>query len=297
MTIDFDLLPCGCLITSPDREILSVNQYFCEALGWQPEALTGQNMTKLLNKATQLFCESYVIPTVFGEGQCCEVLVSLTGPSGEAFPTVANVCRMPDGNIAWVFLEAEKRNRLFEELERARVAIQEQREKLELLSRTDELTGLANRRELECSARRIFLDADRTAASVAVLMLDIDCFKSVNDTYGHDIGDQVICALAGVLKLTCRKNDVVSRLGGDEFVCVLNRTDSFEANALCERLHEAIARTMVDGCQFTVSIGLAVKPHAAQMDFPDVLKLADQCLYIAKENGRNTSHMMTANAA
>ena len=111
-----------------------------------------------------------------------------------------NVQKMPDGNLAWVFLEAESRNRLFKELEAARIAIQQQSEQLEMLARTDELTGLSNRRDLEISAKRVLLDADRGAVPVSLVMLDIDRFKAVNDTHGHDIGDQMIRAIADVLK-------------------------------------------------------------------------------------------------
>ena len=100
-----------------------------------------------------------------------------------------------------------------------------------------------------------------------------------------------------MLKSTCRQSDIVARLGGDEFVCVLNNTDASEATALCRRIHEAVGRIKVDACQITVSIGLAVKPDDRQIALPDMLKLADQCLYIVKENGRNASHMMIANAA
>jgi diguanylate cyclase (GGDEF)-like protein len=295
--VDINHLPCGCLITSSDRKILSINQYFSETMDWHPEALADQNMNLVFNKATQLFCESYVLPMVVREGQCLEVLITLSSPDGATFPKVANVQKMPDGNLAWVFLEAESRNRLFKELEAARIAIQQQSEQLEMLARTDELTGLSNRRDLEISAKRVLLDADRGAVPVSLVMLDIDRFKAVNDTHGHDIGDQVIRALADVLKSTCRENDIVARLGGDEFVCVLNNTDTSEATALCNRIHEAVAGIRVNACQITVSIGLAIKPHNRQVALPDMLSLADQCLYIVKENGRNACHMLKVNAA
>jgi diguanylate cyclase (GGDEF)-like protein len=266
-------------------------------MDWHPDALADQNINLVFNKATQLFCESYVLPMVVREGQCLEVLITLSSPDGATFPKVANVRKMPDGNLAWVFLEAESRNRLFKELETAQIAIQQQSEQLELLASTDELTGLSNRRDLEISAKRVLLDADRGAVAVSLVMLDIDRFKSVNDTHGHDIGDQVIRALADVLKSTCRENDIVARLGGDEFVCVLNNTDTSEATALCNRIQEAVAGIRVNACQITVSIGLVIKPHNRQVAFPEMLSLADQCMYIVKENGRNACHMLKVNAA
>ncbi len=297
MTIDVDHLPCGCLITSPNQEVLKVNQCLLDSLDRQSEALIGQNMNMVMDKATQLFCESFVIPMVFREGICREVLVSLKSPDGKTFPKVANVSKMPDGTLAWVFIEAANREKLFKELETARLAVQDKREQLEMLARTDDLTGLANRRDLEIRAHRVFLDAERSGGAVSVVILDIDCFKTVNDTHGHGVGDQVLCAFADVLKSTCRESDIVARMGGDEFVCVLNNCGSSDARVLCERIHQAVARTLLDTCQFTVSIGLAVKPHDTQMEFSEVLKLADRCLYIVKKNGRNASFMMTASAA
>ncbi|MFS4580442.1 GGDEF domain-containing protein [Phaeobacter sp. C3_T13_0] len=294
--MDINHLPCGCLITSPDQKILSINRYFSEAFDWHVAALADQKLNLVLNKATQLFCESYVIPMVLREGQCLEVLITLCSPDGAVFPAVANVQKMPDGNLAWVLLPAENRNRLFKELEAARIALQEKSEQLEILARTDALTGLANRRDLEVSAKLLLLNADRSSVPVSLVLLDIDHFKAVNDVHGHDIGDQVICALADVLRSVCRESDIMARLGGDEFVCVLINTDEAEASALCHRIHEAVAGIGVKTCQITVSIGFSVKPNGAQMALSDMLKLADQCLYVVKRNGGNASHTRRANA-
>lgn len=296
MLFDMDQLPCGCLVTSPDREILYVNRYFSDILNWRPESLTGLSMNVLLNRATQLFIETYVMPTVLREGQCREVIVSLTSPDGATYPKVASVRKVQDGNFAWIFLEAANRKKLFDELESARFAIQEQREKLEEITRTDDLTGLANRRDLDVSAQRVFLDAHRSNAAVSVLVIDIDRFKTVNDTHGHHIGDNALCAFADALKSTCRESDILARMGGDEFVCVLNWTDASDAQAVCRRLHEAVASIRVDTSPLTISIGLAVKPRHIHLAFLDVLKLADQALYNVKKNGRSATNMIIADA-
>lgn len=273
------------------------NQYFSEKLGWAPSLLIGQDISTVFTSATRLFCESYVIPTVFKDGRCCEIAVSLTSTDGTAFPKIASIRQTPDGDHVWIFLEAEKRNRLFQELESARSAVQEQRELLDCMAHTDDLTGLANRRDLEVSARRVFLEAQRSCTPVAVLMMDIDHFKSINDTYGHEFGDKALCGLADALTLSCRKTDIVARLGGDEFVCVLNNTEIDDALELCDRIHESVAEIMLGLCRFTVSIGLAILPCGSKLAFSEVLKLADQGLYKAKDAGRNATQIAGMRAA
>lgn len=294
---DINQFPCGCLVTSPDCKILSANRYFLEQLNQDPKALTGRSINVLLNRASQLFCDSYIIPTLAHEGKCCEVQISLTSVDGDVVHKVASVRKMADGNLTWVFIEAQKRNALFNELETARLALQHQREELDELARTDALTGVANRRALDGAARRMFQDADISGQPVTVLMMDVDRFKHINDTYGHDVGDQALCALADALTMSVRKTDMVCRLGGDEFVCILRDTPLEHAKALCGRIHDAVATAMPDTCQFTISIGVAVHAPGDPADFHDILKRADRALYRAKDAGRANTQVELSSAA
>ncbi|MEM7671373.1 MAG: GGDEF domain-containing protein, partial [Pseudomonadota bacterium] len=210
--------------------------------------------------------------------------------SGGSVPKVASVRRMPNGNLVWIFLEAENRNSLFHELESARHALQEQREQLELLALTDPLTGLSNRRDFENKGRHIFATARRSGRPVSVLMLDVDRFKALNDTYGHDAGDRALCVLADVLKSTCRESDSVARLGGDEFACLLSDTDFADATLLRDRIRIAVEET--DNLEVTVSIGIAEMADDAQIDLYELLKRADEALYSAKRAGRDRTPAM-----
>ena len=286
LLIDVDQIPCGFLTTTKDRKIIVANRYFAEGLG--QKGLEGSCLNHLLTKASQLFCDSYVVPTVFRDGQCCEILLTLRLDDGRTTPKIVNVQQMKDGNLSWVFLEAEKRSKLFKELEAARCAVEDQREELELLSRTDPLTGLANRREFDDALRRIFKDAERSEQPVAVLMMDLDHFKTINDTYGHDVGDDALRALAGVLKTTSRETDTVARLGGDEFACILPNTDERAAKGFCQRLHGSISELTFEHTM-TVSVGVSVRTSDVPTRSIDALKRADQALYAAKQAGRNTT--------
>lgn len=158
------------------------------------------------------------------------------------------------------------------------------------ISRHDSLTGAYNRGYLTELAEREVALAKRHGRSLAIAMLDIDHFKLVNDTYGHDIGDRVIQALAESCVKNLRGIDHFGRLGGEEFVCVLPETGAAEGMRCAERLRQSIEKIRVERPQgllrFTVSIGVAVLTPA-QADWNALLKEADSALYTAKREGRN----------
>jgi diguanylate cyclase (GGDEF)-like protein/PAS domain S-box-containing protein len=154
---------------------------------------------------------------------------------------------------------------------------------------TDELTGLPNRRAFTDTAENLFRKAD----TISLFILDIDHFKIVNDTWGHDIGDEVLQALAEVGRVNSRRMDIFARLGGEEFVAALPGADLDQAKAIAEKLRGAIEQQSFEfkwkngkPIPFTVSIGVATR-GPGEHDVGVVLKRADEALYRAKEGGRN----------
>ncbi|CAL95465.1 GGDEF domain-containing protein [Azoarcus olearius] len=154
----------------------------------------------------------------------------------------------------------------------------------------DAMTGLNNRRFLEEYMDTLVASARRRRIPLAVLVLDLDYFKVVNDSYGHDAGDAVLKALAGVLKRTVRASDMVIRFGGEEFLIVLQEADAEAALKVAENIRSAVEqmRVQVAGAvlQKTISIGLSMFPDDSDT-FWQAIKFADVALYRAKENGRN----------
>lgn len=148
---------------------------------------------------------------------------------------------------------------------------------------TDPLTAVTNRRGLD--AVLTVLSQDKTP--VAIVLLDIDNFKLVNDTYGHSVGDEVLKTIASVAVEQVRETDIVARLGGEEFVVVLPNTTPESALLFAERLRFSIEHTHFGPCgTITISLGVAQYPaHASSVD--GALKLADRALYQAKRDGRN----------
>lgn len=163
-------------------------------------------------------------------------------------------------------------------------------ERVDSLAATDALTGLYNRRYLEHALAREIARADRTTSSLALLILDIDHFKSFNDTYGHTMGDIVLKRVASTLKDALRKGDVLGRFGGEEFVVLLPQVTPKGALESAERIRAAVAEASLHPGgprrNVTVSIGLAMCPDHAERS-ETLIQAADRALYLAKERGRN----------
>jgi two-component system cell cycle response regulator len=157
---------------------------------------------------------------------------------------------------------------------------------------TDALTGLHNRRYMESHLSTLVEQAASRGKPLTVLVLDIDYFKSVNDTHGHDAGDEVLREFSQRLKKSIRGIDLACRYGGEEFVVVMPETDMAVATMVAERLRRRIASEPfpisqgANAVEVTISIGLAAR-HSASDNAANILKRADQALYRAKRDGRN----------
>ncbi|MGH1373099.1 MAG: diguanylate cyclase domain-containing protein [Cellvibrionaceae bacterium] len=168
--------------------------------------------------------------------------------------------------------------------------IQTLNENLKLMATTDSMTGLHNRRHLIDASKPLLSMNKRQSQSLSTLICDIDKFKNINDSYGHDIGDAAIIAFANTISACTRNEDLVARWGGEEFVIVLSSTDLEQAAALAERIRQKTEqiKLRIDGHEvcFTASFGLAIMPTDSE-DIEEGIKLADQALYQAKQSGRN----------
>ncbi|WP_334059161.1 sensor domain-containing diguanylate cyclase [Alteromonas sp. S005] len=169
-------------------------------------------------------------------------------------------------------------------------------EELKTASRVDGLTGLFNRRYWQERFDEMHKLCVRRDKPSTALMLDIDHFKRINDTYGHQAGDKVIKMLAALIKRCVRETDLAGRYGGEEFAIILNDSTVNDAKAVAERIRQLAQRLVVEhegeSISFTVSLGLA----QFSPDFKGAmawLECADQALYEAKENGRNQYRIYT----
>jgi diguanylate cyclase (GGDEF)-like protein len=155
---------------------------------------------------------------------------------------------------------------------------------------TDELTGLFNRRHFFARAEAEWQRFQRYRRPLSLLMIDIDHFKSINDRFGHQIGDRAIMQVAETCRAERRSADILARIGGDEFVALLPETDSAQAGILAERLRQSIATraAAIDGVAVALSASIGLAGATLSMSGIDALiKVADDALSQAKATGRN----------
>jgi diguanylate cyclase (GGDEF)-like protein len=150
----------------------------------------------------------------------------------------------------------------------------------------DPLTGLLNRRSLEGRFDELDQQAARAHAPLSLAICDIDHFKHVNDTHGHQTGDHVLCAVATEVRQSLRTLDLAYRVGGEEFAILLPNADASAATIVAERLRAAVERLKPEGIDVTVSVGIA-QTTPSETGFDTIFARADQALYNAKTTGRN----------
>jgi diguanylate cyclase (GGDEF)-like protein len=198
---------------------------------------------------------------------------------GASFNSMANAIRLYTEDLEHIIAERT------EELEQAN-------QELERLAITDQLTGLHNRRHFDENARRSLELARRNERPLSVVLVDTDRFKSVNDRFGHPVGDEVLKAVAGVLKQNARKADLVARIGGEEFAILMPDAQASLAAQAAERMREALEAEVspqvsaLKGERVTASFGVAAWEKASDR-LEDLLSAADAALYRSKEQGRN----------
>ncbi|HEL4112686.1 TPA: GGDEF domain-containing protein [Stenotrophomonas maltophilia] len=172
----------------------------------------------------------------------------------------------------------------------SQIEIQRQRDELETLARRDPLTGLGNRRSFDESLGAAHRRARRQGLGLAVLMIDIDHFKRLNDTYGHPEGDRRLRAVAAILDgCLQRGDDLLARYGGEEFIAALPSSDTSHALDLGERLRAAVEHAALPAPHghVTISVGVAWQAAGGEREPDDLVDRADQALYRAKHAGRN----------
>jgi diguanylate cyclase (GGDEF)-like protein len=205
------------------------------------------------------------------------------GQLGNAFNTMHNTIKRQIGelNAHRDMLEQEVRERT-KDLELAN-------QKLDLISKTDELTGLPNRRDMNETIANEVGRVQRTHKPFCFIFIDIDHFKNINDTYGHACGDLILKSVAQTVRTLLRKYDVFARYGGEEFLTLLPETDLEGAAVVAERFRKKIEQMTVRYADFTikVTITLGVSRYDERLGADRSIQMADKALYRGKESGRN----------
>lgn len=224
-----------------------------------------------------------ILMTREGGGILNSTIVSVGLREGEnAGPSPESIC---DPSLKTTTSAVPLSDRLAAFLEATTVELNEVIEELSRLAERDQLTGLYNRRRMD-ELLRYELSKHRIENGLSLLVLDIDHFKNVNDTYGHDVGDSVLRELSSCVQTMTQAGDTLARWGGEEFVCLLPDTDAKEAVAVAERMRARVGNvSFAHAGHVTISVGVA---SARPDDTPETLfRRADKALYQAKKDGRN----------
>ena len=280
-----DDFPTGLVVTTlEDRKIIFANQYFYHLSGYDAQNI--EFIGNVFTAASKIVIESFMMPMLLHQGRCEEIQLTLETQQLIRVPVLINACIVTKHNqmIYWKISTAQQRDSLYQELVNLRNDLEERAEKLEVLSQTDELTALLNRRAFVSQSRALIKQCDRHQLLCAFMMLDIDHFKQVNDQHGHDIGDAVLRAIGVILRNNVREDDVLARIGGEEFAICLICDNTDAPIKFAEKLLASIRAQHIEGLSITMSIGIAM---SYQANFEDLYKSADQMLYQAKHQGRN----------
>ena len=287
----YDNAPCGYHSLDNQGRVTRINQTELDWLGYQREEVINQPFIHLLTPTSQAEFQAFF--SSFTEGVSGDNLVlEMQRKDGSTFYISNSVTVLKDKQGHF----AAARTSVFDISKRI-----ELEQKLALLANRDELTGISNRRHFYERGELELKRAQRYQQPLAVLMLDADHFKAVNDNYGHDVGDLVLKSLANTLIYTLRETDVFGRIGGEEFAVVLTQTAQTVALEVAERLRHELEQIRVpvqashqyaseqaksESVGITVSIGLVMLDNSDQQ-LDDLLKKADLALYQAKAQGRN----------
>ena len=286
-----DSFPCILIITDMQTNRLEYcNKYAMEVLAIDSNKTTEYSLFDIISKASSIFFESYILPTIVSSGSCQEIQISLMLNSNEKVPSVANI-ELIESKIFWSIYIAVTRDKLYQELLAAREHLENKTEELTLLTRIDPLTSLFNRRAAIDDFTKVIHQLHSNFVPVSFLLIDIDWFKKINDTYGHVRGDEILIDLSSILKKVTRPSDIVARWGGEEFLVVLYNSNPENTRIFCERLHIKVNSIKLTGeKKLSISVGgSALK--AENLTCSDVIekhvKEADIALYEAKNNGRS----------
>lgn len=284
----FDNLLEGVLVTDPDARVLSVNPAFSSITGYAAAEIVGGNPNLLRSD--------------FHDAAFFREMWRQLAESGQWRGEIWNKRKSGDVFVAWQTITAVRNDMgklthyvsvLFDITERHR-----QEEVVRHQAHHDILTGLPNRQLFHDRLTQALLHARRQGEMLGVMFLDLDHFKEVNDSFGHEVGDKLLCEVANRVKASIREGDTVARLGGDEFVLLLPRVRRLDnlaqlAQKVLASLSMPVRIDTTHELKLTTSIGISVYP--ADGDTPDMLiGRADEAMYQAKQSGRNNYRMPAA---
>ena len=274
----------GITITDANGAILDVNDAFTRITGYSREEVLGKN-PRILNSGRQgreFYTDMW--NQLIAKGHWSGEIWN-RAKDGHVFAETLTISAVPDATG-----KTQQYVAMFSDI----TSIKEQERQLEHIAHYDLLTGLPNRVLLADRLNQAMAQAHRRNRPVAIVCLDLDNFRPVNDRHGHNTGDELLTAVTTRIKLALREGDTLGRLGGDEFVVVMEIGSIEESAPLIEALLNAVAEPVLVGeleLHVSASAGVAFFPQADDVDADQLLRQADQAMYRAKVEGKNRYHI------
>lgn len=278
--LDIIIVTKADMINEPGPEIVYVNEAFVKLSGYSREEAIGKSPRILQSHETDAETKT-TIRKALQQQEPVRVTIKNYSKSGQSYWLDLSIMPLKnDDGVVTHFMAIQRDVTQHKILE----------QKLEILSNTDELTGLYNLRSFTTISNNEYSRFKRKGHTYSVLMIDIDFFKSINDTYGHAIGDLAIQHLATLCKENIRSHDVMARVGGEEFCIMLPDTTKDSAYMIAEKLRNQLNNDPLivadKAIVSTISIGVAESDIDDKLH-KDIINRADEALYEAKNNGRN----------
>ena len=278
----------GIVITDAQGTIVDVNGAFTRITGYGREEAVGQNPSMLKSGRQDAAFYEVMWRDLKEQGHWSGEIWNRC-KDGEVYAELLTISAVRDGAGA-----VQQYVGLFSDI----TAIKQHQSELEHIAHYDALTNLPNRVLLADRLQQAMAQAQRRGQQLAVVYLDLDGFKAINDRHGHEVGDQVLITLARRMKQALREGDSLARLGGDEFVAVLIDLDDMAASRpMLSRLLAACAQGVQVaelGLQVSASLGVTFYPQSQEIDADQLLRQADQAMYQAKMAGKNRYHLFDA---
>jgi diguanylate cyclase (GGDEF)-like protein/PAS domain S-box-containing protein len=279
--------------------IETVNEQWLKTMGYQLDEVVGKKRLHFFTDESREYSKNEVLPKFIKDGYANNIEYDLVKKDGSVINVELSAISLLDENGKMktslaTMIDVTARNIAESRIKKSEKERKLAEEKLKRLAHYDKLTNLPNRVLLADRLSQAMLHCQRRNHSLAVAYLDLDGFKTVNDTFGHDVGDKLLNTVSLRMKEALREGDTLARIGGDEFIAVLIDLDNTEdQKPVLERLLKAAAEPVIVGdavMKVSVSIGVTLYPQDGA-DADQLIRHADQAMYIAKQAGKNRYHL------
>jgi diguanylate cyclase (GGDEF)-like protein/PAS domain S-box-containing protein len=287
----FEHAPIGIALVSPDGNFMRVNAALCALTGYPPEELIAKTFQEITHPEDLDLDLEYVNQMLAGDRREYSMEKRYFHRDGHIVWILLSVSLVRDGDAAPLYFISQ-----IQDISERK----ELEERLVFLADHDEMTGLANRRRFREEVERGVSYAERYCHSGAMLLLDLDNFKDVNDSLGHHVGDRLLVAVAERLGIRLRRTDILGRIGGDEFAALLPQAEPAQAIRVAEEVLDAVttAAYALDGHVVTAraSVGVALFRPGLGIDAEELQIRADVAMYTAKRDGGNRVSILDPDA-